>query len=198
MRNPLQSLPEAHWSMLFGNSRESCRSCHMRTTSAFHGHGQNIWSQQQNIIIVADSQSSSQLGDIGRFSDVTLITPTEREARLAIKDKHSGLVKVAEEVQSLVNSRDVILTLGSEGVFLRTKNPEFEIWQDDRIPALNRAPKDVAGAGDAFLVGSALATAIGVSIWEAAYIGSMAAACQVGRVGNIPLSVKELTDQLPH
>lgn len=154
--------------------------------------------REENIVIVADSQSSSQLGDIGRFVGVTLITPTEREARLAVKDKHGGLVKVAEEVQSLVNSRDVVLTLGSEGVFLRTKNPEFDMWQDDRIPALNRAAKDVAGAGDAFLVGSALATAIGVTVWEAAYIGSMAAACQVGRVGNIPLSVKELTDQLPH
>ena len=155
-------------------------------------------SREKNIIIVADSQSSSQFGDIGRFTDVTLITPTEREARLAVKDKHGGLVKVAEEVQSLVNSRDVVLTLGSEGIFLRTKSPELDMWQDDRIPALNRDPKDVAGAGDAFLVGSALATAIGVPIWEAAYIGSMAAACQVGRVGNIPLSVKELTDQLSH
>ena len=154
--------------------------------------------REQNIVIVADSQSSSQLGDIGRFVGVTLITPTEREARLAVKDKHGGLVKVAKEVQSLVNSKDVVLTLGSEGVFLRTKRLEFDMWQDDRIPALNRAPKDVAGAGDAFLVGSALATAIGVTVWEAAYVGSMAAACQVGRVGNIPLRVKELTDQLPH
>ena len=155
-------------------------------------------SREKNIIIVADSQSSSQFGDIGRFTDVTLITPTEREARLAVKDKHGGLVKVAEAVQSLVNSRDVVLTLGSEGIFLRTKSPGLDMWQDDRIPALHRDPKDVAGAGDAFLVGSALATAIGVPIWEAAYIGSMAAACQVGRVGNIPLSVKELTEQLSH
>ena len=160
-------------------------------------------SRQQNIIIVADSQSSSQFGDIGRFTDVTLITPTEKEARLAVKDKHGGLVKVADELQSLVNARDVVLTLGSEGVFLRTKSREANInlpispGQDDRIPALNRDPKDVAGAGDAFLVGSALSIASGAAIWEAAYIGSMAAACQIGRIGNIPLQVEEMVDELP-
>ena len=154
-------------------------------------------SRQQNIIIVADSQSSSQFGDIGRFTDVTLITPTEKEARLAVKDKRGGLVKVAEELQSLVNARDVVLTLGSEGAFLRAKTPEVNIGQDDRIPALNKDPKDVAGAGDAFLVGSALSTAIGVTIWEAAYVGSMAAACQIGRIGNIPLRVEEMVVELP-
>ena len=154
-------------------------------------------SRQQNIIIVADSQSSSQFGDIGRFTDVTLITPTEKEARLAVKDKRGGLVKVAEELQSLVNARDVVLTLGSEGAFLRAQTREVNIGQDDRIPALNKDPKDVAGAGDAFLVGSALSTAIGVTIWEAAYVGSMAAACQIGRIGNIPLRVEEMVDALP-
>jgi len=154
-------------------------------------------SRQQNIIIVADSQSSSQFGDIGRFTDVTLITPTEKEARLAVKDKRGGLVKVAEELQSLVNARDVVLTLGSEGAFLRAKTREVNMGQDDRIPALNRDPKDVAGAGDAFLVGSALSTAIGVTIWEAAYVGSMAAACQIGRIGNIPLRVEEMVNELP-
>jgi rfaE bifunctional protein kinase chain/domain len=154
-------------------------------------------SRQKNIIIVADSQSSSQFGDISRFTDVTLITPTEKEARLAVKDKHGGLVKVAEKLQSLVNARDVVLTLGSEGVFLRTKTRQIDIWQDDRIPALNRDPKDVAGAGDAFLVGSGLAMAIGVPVWEAAYVGSMAAACQVGRIGNIPVGVDEMVDELP-
>jgi len=154
-------------------------------------------SRQQNIIIVADSQSSSQFGDIGRFTDVTLITPTEKEARLAVKDKRGGLVKVAEKLQSLVNARDVVLTLGSEGAFLRAKTREVNMGQDDRIPALNRDPKDVAGAGDAFLVGSALSTAIGVTIWEAAYVGSMAAACQIGRIGNIPLRVEEMVAELP-
>ena len=37
-----------------------------------------------------------------------------------------------------------------------------------------------------------MALAVGSSVWEAIYLGSLAAACQVGRVGNIPLSAAEL------
>ena len=36
--------------------------------------------------MVADSQSSSQVGDISRFRNMLLIKPTEREARLAMRD----------------------------------------------------------------------------------------------------------------
>ena len=46
---------------------------------------------QHGIPMVADSQSSSQMGDIGRFNNMLLITPTEREARLAIRDTHSEI-----------------------------------------------------------------------------------------------------------
>src|SRR5262249_17023196 len=38
--------------------------------------------REYGIKMAADSQSSSQTGDISRFHDMDLITPTEREARL--------------------------------------------------------------------------------------------------------------------
>jgi len=43
-------------------------------------------------MMVADSQSSSQVGDISRFTGMELVTPTEREARLALRDFNVGLV----------------------------------------------------------------------------------------------------------
>ena len=39
-----------------------------------------------------------------------------------------------------------------------------------------------------------MSIASGASIWEAAYIGSISSALQVGRVGNIPLSRKDLIE----
>ena len=39
-----------------------------------------------NVMLAADSQSSSQIGDISRFLDFDLITPTEREARISVKN----------------------------------------------------------------------------------------------------------------
>ncbi len=65
-------------------------------------------------------------------------------------------------------------------------------WLTDQVEALNKFPKDVAGGGDSMLVASALTPAAGGTIWEAACMGSIAAAVQVGRVGNIPLKRMEL------
>ena len=66
----------------------------------------------------------------------------------------------------------------------------------DRIYALNTSPRDVAGAGDSLLISGALTMASGGSIWEAAIIGSLAAAIQVGRVGNTQLQANELLQEL--
>jgi bifunctional ADP-heptose synthase (sugar kinase/adenylyltransferase) len=46
------------------------------------------------------------------------------------------------------------------------------------------------------LITSALALASGGNIWEAACLGSLAAAVQVGRVGNTPIQTSELLQEL--
>jgi len=46
--------------------------------------------KSKNILIAADSQSSSQFGDISRFQNMDLITPTEREARISLKYFNCG------------------------------------------------------------------------------------------------------------
>ena len=144
----------------------------------------------KNVIMVADSQSSSQTGDIGRFKNMVLLTPTEREARLSLRDIESGLVVLAENLRKQANAQNILLKIGEEGVIVYSGNSSD--WLTDRIPALNAQPVDVAGAGDSMLVSSSLALATGASIWEAAAIGSLAAAIQVSRIGNIPLHKDEI------
>jgi rfaE bifunctional protein kinase chain/domain len=142
---------------------------------------------------VADSQSSSQTGDISRFPGSLLITPTEREARLAMMDNESGLVVLANRLITKSNVKHCILTLGEEGILIHSPNEEqCGRLVSDQIEALNSFPKDVSGAGDSLLICSSMALTLGATIWEAAYLGSVAAACQVGRIGNIPLNVNEL------
>jgi len=60
------------------------------------------------------------------------------------------------------------------------------------LPSFNRSAKDTSGAGDSLLAASALALALGGTIWQAAFLGSLAAACQVSRIGNTPLTTREL------
>ena len=148
--------------------------------------------RQQGVLMAADSQSSSQLGDVSRYYNMALITPTEREARLAMQDFDSGLVVLAEHLKEKTASDHVVITLGAEGMLVQTRATETNRWPTDRLPALNVAPKDVAGAGDSFLTCAAMALAAGADIWMASYLGSLAAACQVGRIGNMPLTHDEL------
>jgi rfaE bifunctional protein kinase chain/domain len=150
---------------------------------------------EYEIMMVADSQSSSQLGDISRFKNMDLITPTEREARLALRDFDSGLAVISEKLINLSNAKNVISTLGAEGVLIHTSNND-EGYLTDRIPALNVAPKDVAGAGDSFLTCCAMSLALGCNIWESSFLGSLAAACQVGRIGNVPLTLVNIETEL--
>lgn len=148
-----------------------------------------------NIMMVADSQSSSQTGDISKFKNMTLVTPTEREVRLSVNDFESGLVILAEKLRNKSNIKNLFITLGSEGLLIHANNDD-NTWLTDQLPALNTSPKDVAGAGDSLLISSSMAIVLGASIIEGAYIGSLAAASQVGRVGNIPLNLKEIKEEL--
>ena len=144
--------------------------------------------------IVADSQSSSQIGDISRFRDVDLLTPTEREARVALRNSEDGLVVVAETICEAANAKAAIVKLGEQGVLLHGRNAKF--FETDQIPALNSAPQDVAGAGDCMLVVASLAITVGANMWEAGLLGSLAAAIQVGRVGNTPITQDEILHEL--
>ena len=151
---------------------------------------------KRKIMMVADSQSSSQVGDVSRFRGMRLLTPTEREARLAVRDFSSGLVVLADILRKKADAREIILTLGNEGLLVHARDASVDDFVTDRLPTFNSAPKDVSGAGDSLLTCASLALAAGANIWESAYLGSVAAACQVSRVGNTPLTGKELVTEL--
>jgi rfaE bifunctional protein kinase chain/domain len=154
-----------------------------------------LMAKAKNVMLAADSQSSSQLGDISRFRDMDLITPTEHEARLSTRNRDDGLVILAEALRKKSAARNVLLKLGAEGVLIHAYNGKEE-WLTDQVHALNSAAKDVAGAGDSLLIASAMTLSSGGNIWEAACLGSLAAAVQVGRVGNTPIQINELLKEL--
>ncbi len=152
---------------------------------------------ERELLTAADSQSSSQIGDIGCYEGVGLVTPTEREARLALHDRESGLVVLAQRLQQRMHVRHMILTLAKDGVLIHEPNAAGSAeFATDSIPALNPNPKDTLGAGDAFLVGTSLTLAAGCSVWTAAYLGSLCAAFEVACVGNRPLAGPEIVAML--
>lgn len=152
--------------------------------------------RRRTVMMAADSQSSSQMGDISRFKGMMLLTPTEREARLAVRDFTSGLVVLAEKLRKKSRARNIVLTLGAEGLLAYAASATADEWVTDRLSAFNTAPKDSAGAGDSLLTCCSMAMAVGADIWQSIYLGSIAAACQVSRVGNTPMSPHDIAVEL--
>lgn len=138
-----------------------------------------------------DLQCSSQTGDASRFQDFDLVTPTEREARVALNDSSSGLEKLAKNfmAKSCVNS--LCLTLGADGLvgYVRDNTSDIARYH---IPALNSGAVDVAGAGDSFLAAASFAVANGADEKLAFLFGSVAASIAVSRMGNVPITLPEL------
>jgi rfaE bifunctional protein kinase chain/domain len=153
--------------------------------------------EQQGVLMVADSQASSQISDVSRFKGMTLLTPTEREARLAQRDYESGLVVLAEKLATKSNASHVAITLGEEGLLVLTKDGSGQ-WKMDNLPAFNSLSKDASGAGDSFLTCASLALCVGENIWRSVYLGSLAAGIQVSRLGNTPLKVQDFINEIEY
>ena len=125
------------------------------------------------------------------------ISATEREARISLQNSQDGLVVLAEKLKSRSETENIFLKLGPQGVLLYLKsNKGNDEFITDRIPALNNLPKDTSGTGDAMLITAALSFAIVKNPFIAACMGSIASAIQVGRMGNVPLTLEEFTKVL--
>ena len=149
------------------------------------------------VFVAADCQISSQIANYLKYKGVNLVTPTEHEVRVTLRNNQDGLAAIANAFQESLQARYLMLTLGADGVLLQEqfehKHGDFSA---DVRPALNPNAEDVAGAGDSFLVLASLALAVGASLNEAAYLASLGASVQVSRVGNIPITVDEIRTHL--
>lgn len=150
---------------------------------------------RQGVVIAADSQTSSQIGDLSKFGNAALITPTEIEARHAVNEFSLGLTALSQRLMDELKTKNCIITLAESGCLISGDPAEHTLFTDN-LPALNSRPVDVAGAGDSFLTLAALAMAAKSDVWHAALLGSVAASIQVGRMGNIPLAADEVREKV--
>ena len=147
-----------------------------------------------NVLVAADSQTSSLAGDITKFANVDLLTPTEVEARQAYNRRDQTLTVLVDELYENLSAGTILVTLGENGVFIQEKNDaeQNQRSRSDQLIALAEQAVDPAGAGDALLSAASLAMVLKASIWEIAFIGSLASSIQVQRIGNTPITNSEL------
>lgn len=113
------------------------------------------------------------------FQYADFITPNETEAAfytgIIVNDIDSA--RKAAIVLMEKGAKNVIITLGKAGAFVKTSTEEFV------VPSFNVKAVDTTGAGDAFNGGFAVAISEGKSLKEAVKFASAVAALSVTREG---------------
>jgi rfaE bifunctional protein kinase chain/domain len=153
-------------------------------------------SKKKNIKVFGDVQCSSQSGDVTKFKNIELITPTEKEARIGLADQTSGLEVLAHKLINKTNNKSVVITLGSQGILAYSKKENHVNADSEYFPALEENPVDVAGAGDSVMSGYALSLCYGLNLMEASAFASCLAGISVSRIGNIPIKTNEIQNYI--
>lgn len=151
---------------------------------------------RRSVPILAADVSGRQ-ANLLRFRGVDLLCPTEREAREALQDFGSGLGAVVSALLQQTQAKQAFVTMGKQGLVTFQwpgGSPEAAGYRlaSDYLPALAPRGVDPLGCGDALLAAATLTLAAGGSLEAAAYLGSVAAAVEVQRVGNVAVAAEEL------
>ena len=116
------------------------------------------------------------------LAKVDIVTPNEVEAEGLTGIHVDGLESAKKAAKVLLDKgiKEVVITLGSRGVFISSGGKE------ELIPAFKVKAIDTTGAGDAFNGGFLAALAEGKDVWEAARFANALAALSVQRLGTTP------------
>ena len=151
--------------------------------------------QQHNLLLFGDLQCSSQVGSITRFKGFSLLCPNEREARLALQDKDSGLEQLSQRLVQMTDSERLVMKLGPEGFIAYDRAANGQL-SSQAFPALSVNPLDVAGAGDSLLALFSTGLASGQAMMPTAALACCMAALAVETMGNTPISANSLRSSL--
>ena len=151
--------------------------------------------KEHNIKLFGDVQSSSQIGDVTRFVDFDLICPNEREARIALQDKDSGIEALSQKILATTKARSLVMKLGAEG-FILYESTKNDVIKRISFPTLTLNPLDVTGAGDAILSLMATGLSANQDIITCAALSCCIAAAAVETMGNTPIRKEKLMQKI--
>ncbi|MDB5411040.1 MAG: cytidyltransferase-related domain [Rhodospirillales bacterium] len=150
---------------------------------------------------VADSQVATRWGNILEFPAFDLITPNEREARFALAEQELPVRPLALELFKRAGCGTLILKLGARGALTYRSLvgvPEGNVRAFFVLDSFADRIVDAVGSGDALLAYASLALKATGSEVIATALGSIAAAVECGREGNIPVTVDDVRETLAH
>ena len=151
-------------------------------------------SKKYSLKLFGDLQCSSQVGDVTNFTNFSLICPNEKEARIALKDKETGLEKLSQILIDKTKTERLIMKLGSEG-FIAYDATHKKV-RSQSFPAISVNPLDVAGAGDSLLALMAIGLSSNLDIMTTSAIGCCVTALAVETMGNMPIHQDQLISKI--
>ena len=148
------------------------------------------FAKNRNIKLYGDLQCSSQIGDISRMKNFTLICPNEREARISMQNKDIGLEELCRILIKKTNCENLIMKLGANGFIVYSQASGTSNIQ--AFPALSVNPVDVSGAGDTLLSIMAAGLSSGSEIMNVAALACCGSAIAVDTMGNKPITIEKI------
>jgi len=153
-----------------------------------------ISSVKKGVFRVADSQVATRWGNITDFKEFDLITPNEREARFSLADQDSSISVLTRELIKNSKFKNLILKLGERGVVSvinkGAKSPAFT------IPSFAKKVVDSTGTGDALLSYATLSMLASKSLLISSILGSVAAACECEKDGNLVIKPEQVIEKV--
>ncbi len=143
--------------------------------------------RRHELLLFGDLQCSSQVGLITRFQNFSLLSPNERELRLALQDKDGGLESLSQQLLADTHCERLIVKLAAEGFIAYDRCSDGRVLSQP-FPALSVNPLDVTGAGDSVLAVMATGLASRQAMMPTAALACCMAALAVETMGNTPIS----------
>lgn len=165
---------------------------------------------------VLSGDVSGKRSSLRAFRDMDLLSPSESELRDAVHSHAEGLGMVAWSLMNETRTRHLCVTMGADGLICfdrlhtgvateaaSSQNHASEQSASDQgqwqrrltsahVPALCPIALDPLGCGDALLATMTLAFAAGATSVQASFLGACAAATQVQRLGNTPITSDDI------
>lgn len=148
-------------------------------------------SDEFRIPVFGDIQCSTQYGSIMKFTGFEFLSPNERELRIALNDKDTGLEALSRRLLKEMNCSQLIVKLGAQG-FIAYERTDENSYNSQAFPALSVNPLDVSGAGDSMLAVFSICRATGLGLMPAAALACCMSSLAVETMGNTPISLDQL------
>ena len=143
--------------------------------------------KKYNLKIFGDLQCSSQIGQITKFKEFSMLCPNEKEARIAINEKELGLEAISQKLIKVTKTEKLLMKLGSKGFIVYDRDELGNLFSQ-YFPALSVNPLDVTGAGDSVLAAMAVGISCDQSTMITSAVATFMAAISVEQMGNTPIN----------